>query len=87
MTRSEIRQALKASDRWGINNQPTLSFMVRILEVLPVAGITMTDDATMMLTLSRPLSGAEAWRLCTKSYADEPHELKEDQTVIRLWWD
>ena len=86
MPYSAMFRELDSSNRWGCNDQPTLDYVMSILKELPVTGLEMQDDATLIVTFARPLNQRECFKFARMNF-DEPDEVDAFQVVFRLWWD
>ena len=87
LTEEEITYALEQSERWGINDQPTIEKFSHFLSSLPIIGLEVEDDDTIKFKTIRPLTPSEAFRLGRFVKDNEPEEIFDWQTEFRLWWD
>lgn len=86
MTRNEIERELGYSDRWGINSQPELEYVVDVFETMPITKIKVIDDATIEVETYRQMTQREAFAFCNLHF-DDPEEITDDQRKFQLWWD
>lgn len=88
MLKTEILRTLSTSDRWGTNDQPDKRVLAGRLQHLPIDELRMPNEATLYMTLYRPLKDRE-WIIIGYLNADSPNwdEMYPQQMEFVFWWD
>ena len=86
MNDTQLKTALAASDRWGVNWQPSSTDVLDVLRRLPVEHVEILDRDILYIKTYRPLTASEAYSLA-RLYQDSPEKIADDQCEFTLWWD
>jgi len=87
MELEEIMEVLSASDRWGVNDQPSIGRAASVLSEIPLSYVVVEADDTVRVFLKRPMTQRECFIFIRGLSFDAPEKVSDIQTEFKLWWD